>query len=175
MVKKGLLRVVSFPGDVIGYFALFFIWLFLGEMSKLKLDFWVCLKSETWFVRTLYKKYRGTAFCHGGILFVSKEQEALVVKHESVHVEQFEVIQLFCFFGFLVSLGVSVFSHSHYPWIFSLAFWSLSWLLVNLSSAIVALLRDENPYRGSSLEEAAYAIVDEYTRKKEGNVSRGIK
>lgn len=175
MARKIFLRFVCIPGDIVGYLLISLLWLFFGEGIKKYSGFWVQLKPTSWFVRNLYTKWRGTALCHGGILFVSKEQEMVVLKHELVHVEQFEVLQFFCFFLWLFNLFISLITQSNYPWIYSLVFWALSWPFVNLSSSIVALLRNEPVYRGSSLEEAAYAIVEEYTRKKDGYVKRGNK
>lgn len=164
MAKKIVLWFLCAPGDFLGHFVILFFWIFWGEFSSAGSGYWVRLKPASWPVRTWYRGWKGTTFCHGGILCVEHDREKLIVKHESIHIEQFEVIQIFSFIGFIISLGASWLVRSNIPWIFSICFWALSWPIVNICSSIVARLRGENPYKGSSLEEAAYSIVEAYIK-----------
>jgi hypothetical protein len=81
--------------------------------------------------------------------------------------------------GFLIALWVIVrFYAAGYPmawpdWVVVFCIWNLSFPVFVLCSMFVAKLRGEDPYQGSSLEEAAYALTDKWEKDKQGNAPRG--
>jgi hypothetical protein len=78
--------------------------------------------------------------------------------HEHVHVEQFEAAMLrSALVGLVVALGGQT--------TLGLVIWCLGYVLMLVASWVTAILRGEDPYRGSHHEEAAYAIDEVYERK----------
>jgi len=134
---------------------------------------WIELDRKSWFVRTFYQGWGGTTLGHGGWYREGKtkgpEIDTGIERHEHVHVEQFEAsmldsfitgvfVFLSCFFYECTILGI---------WIGGII-WLTGYLRMALSRWIQAWIRGEDMYRGSAHEEAAYAIVEEYERRKRG-------
>lgn len=162
-------------------------WLFLllmcaGWGTKLQWQWgvWFEWKKDSWPVRTWFKNWGGTCIGHGGWLspglLGGPGIDTKTEFHEHTHSEQFEAITIL---GFLMALSiVARFYIAGYPiawpdWIMVFCIWNLSFPVYVLCSMFVAKLRGEDPYKGSSLEESAYALADEWERKKQGDVPRG--
>jgi len=120
---------------------------------------WVELKYRCWPVLTWYKRYGGTTFLHGGMLRFGRK----ALPHELHHVEQGEARMLAGFILGLVSAVIALHSGSSIMHcIFALEVpWLGSWLVGYFASLAQAYLRGEDPYRGSHLEEAAYALTED--------------
>lgn len=77
---------------------------------------------------------------------------SVLQEHEHQHCEQYE---LACFAGTtiaLIALALGV------PWFVAFALWAPAPWLYMLAGFVVAWLRGEDPYKGSSNEESAYAL-----------------
>ncbi len=168
-----LLWVATLPNDIIASILVLFFWAVWGHKLRWIYGVWCELKETSWPVRTWYSEYGGTTFGHGGILGPGysggKGIDTLVERHEDVHVEQHEVAMLVAFLSAGAALAVLL-QHpfSFWTWVLPLAVWCSGWPVYLISSWTVAFLRGEAVYRGSSHEEAAYAMVEKYLNHKEG-------
>ena len=121
---------------------------------------WAELKEHSWPARTWYKRWNGTTLCHGGFISFGKHK---CIPHELHHVEQCEARMLAGFIIGLASAAVTLFFDRN-PWHALIALelpWFGVWPLGYLASLAQAYLRGEDPYYGSHLEEAAYALEDD--------------
>lgn len=118
-------------------------------------------KKGSWPNRTWYAKWGGTTVGHA--IVYNHDQRypgswSEVQRHEHVHVEQFEGV---CASSFLVGLGVGVtvaaLGHPGAGAIIGVVLWWAGYLIMGIGNYAAAWLRGEDPYRGSSHEESAYA------------------
>jgi len=87
--------------------------------------------------------------------------------HEHIHVEQFEVSMLRSFLVGLVA-GIVLVSLGH-PWAalsLFLGIWTTGYLLMGAAGWLVATLRGEEPYWGSTHEESARAQDDDLRERR---------
>jgi hypothetical protein len=109
------------------------------------------LREGSWAARVFYR-WRAVTLGHA-IIYNWGEIEAggwkPVQSHEHRHVEQFEVAMLMSFFAALISLS------SGFVAFFPI--WVSGFLLMVVSSWLVAVIRGENIYSGSMHEEGARA------------------
>jgi hypothetical protein len=85
--------------------------------------------------------------------------------HEHVHVEQAEAAMLTSFL-MAVSAFLVLFFTSAPVWAVCGGLWVLGYVLMAVGGWVVAWFRGEDVYRGSSHEEAAYALTEKYLREK---------
>lgn len=161
----------TFPWDILAWFALLLIRAILGKESTWVEGWWVILREDSFFVKKLYRNYGGTTFGHGGILrgSVNSVATANTLKHELVHVEQFEATML-TGFVITIALTVTLLAMGITPvWWISVALWVLSWPIAYSCAALQAVVRGEPGYKGSTLEESAYALVRDWEKRKSGD------
>jgi hypothetical protein len=106
---------------------------------------WICRKFPTWHATTL----------SGHVVLLahtSADEEALTLRHEAEHVEQFEVLGL-------LGLVVGALLCAVHPAL-GIVVWGLVPVLGYLCGSVIALLYGREWYRGNSLERAAYALAD---------------
>lgn len=168
-----LLWIATLPNDIIALLGVLICWAFWGTKLRWIYGPWCELKQGSWPVRTWYSKWGGTTFGHGGILGPGyaggKGIDTLMERHEDVHVEQHEVAMVMSFSTALITLAALLQSPTTvWTWVVPLVIWSLGSLAYITSSWMVAWFRGESLYRGSSHEEAAYALVEQYIHRKEG-------
>jgi hypothetical protein len=150
--------------DLIAWLAVILLWALWGTRLHWCEGLWFEFKPGSWPMRTWYKKWGGTTFGHGGPLRPGGAGGAgidtAIEKHEHVHVEQYEASMLA---SFLIAIAVAITGS------FALAcsIWVSGGFLYYMCSIIQALLRGENPYTGSHLEESAYSQGWCDWRKKE--------
>jgi hypothetical protein len=152
--------------------------------------FWFELDEKSWFVRKFYQGWGGTTLGHGGWYregkigdektsverrggrnFIVTEQviDTEIEFHEHVHVEQYEAAMLNAFLvGAAVFLGFLIFTHIYAGIILGGGLWFTGYFRMAVSRWLTAWMRGEEVYRGSAHEEAAYALAEEYERKKRG-------
>lgn len=129
------------------------------------------LRAGSWPARSWYVIYRdsdghphtwgGTTLGHAifyGVDQLVTDRWTALQRHEHVHVEQYEACSLAAFIhGTLVGIVVAALGH----WEAGLTLWMLLWwsayLLKGTGGWVAAWLRGEDPYRGSTHEESAYA------------------
>jgi hypothetical protein len=171
-MKKFFLYAVCFPNDVLMLVFLLFSRIFWGKSFYRNQGLWVVLDEKSWLGRTWGSKYSGVCLGHGGLLVATVDE---VVVHELVHLEQHQVSMLKSFLhASVVFIVCAIFSLYQIALITSFVIWATGYLFFLISGWLVALLRSENPYSGSSHEEAAYAIAEDYLRRKDGYASRRI-
>lgn len=176
--RRILTFLVSLPNDLlVGWPAILLVWLFWGEHLRWEGEALVCqLKRTSWPARSWYRikvagKYvqkkdgtwqtwGGTTLGHaifygpGRTLGGAPEFYGPLQRHEHVHVEQLEVIMLHAFI-----VGTSAWLAGADWWI-GAAIWATGYLLMGATGWLVAWLRGEDPYRGATHEESAYAQTD---------------
>lgn len=150
----------TWQADLISFTLTLLIRLMWGRTLFWADGLWTELREYSWPRRTWYKGFGGTTFCHGG--FVSYDMRDRVIPHELHHVEQIEARMLAGFVLGLTSAAITLwFGASNLHAILALEVpWFGSWIVNYLASLAQAYLRGEDPYRGSHLEEAAYALTD---------------
>lgn len=155
----------TWQADLLGLIAVLFIRFLWGSALFWRDGLWVELDPRSWFVRTWYSKWLGTTFSHGGM--VAKGRKAL--RHELHHVEQFESRMLSGFLLGLVSMIVALaYGSPILHCVIALEIqWFGAWLVGYFASLAQAYLRGEDPYLGSHLEEAAYALADDELEEME--------
>jgi hypothetical protein len=92
---------------------------------------------------------------HGGIIIedaTNGPKWSEVEDHESIHVEQFEVL---CFMTTIFT-AINIWKGADPMW--SCGLWISTWLLFVICGTVAAVLRGEDSYRGAAHEEAAYSI-----------------
>ena len=189
-LRYWLLWIPSLPWDIVVFLAVLLIRLFWGCKLEFNEGLWCELKPNSWPTRSWYRykhkgKYSrvprdlqwkygtwftwgGTCLGHGGFYGPGKMGAAgidtLLEYHEHVHVEQSEVAMLT---GFIISLSAFLIL-----WLTSIpaiyvagGMWLFSYVLKSISGWLVAWFRGEDPYWGSSHEEAAYAITEQFDPK----------
>jgi len=169
-----LIWIATFPNDILALLMVLFCWAMWGHKLRWIYGPWCELKEKSWPIRTWYSGYGGTTFGHGGILgpgFAGgKGIDTLMERHEDVHVEQHEVAMVVAFTAAGAILAVLLQQpFSVWTWVLPLVVWCSGWPAYLIASWSVAFLRGESLYRGSSHEEAAYAIVEDYIHNKEGS------
>lgn len=115
------------------------------------------LRPDSWPARTWYKPWGGTTLGHGIFYGAHITKEGVwgrVQVHEHVHVEQFEVAM---FGSFLSGLAAALIGHSIFG---GLAVWWAGYLFMAVCGWLVAIMRGESPYWGSTHEESAYSQTD---------------
>lgn len=161
-----------FPGDIISWLIVLGSWAFWGTKLHWLGGLWFEFKENSWPMRTWYRRWAGTSFGHGGWYAPGRSGstgiDTDVEAHEHVHSEQYEMSMLF---GFISALAVFVYHFAAYGtfivWL-PLAIWTFSGVLLYQCSLATAYMRGEDPYRGSTLEEAAYSLGAEFERKRMG-------
>ena len=149
-----------------------------GGMKLNWLDgLWCEYKEDSWVSAILGKSNLGITLGHGGLyregVSGGEGIDTLVEYHEQeVHVEQYEAAMLT---GWVVAIlaTVAVFVENFYVKAGILgALWVFGWLYHYGATMVQAWLRGEAPYWGSHLEEAAYALTDQYAQKVEKEESK---
>jgi len=183
-----LVYLWTLPNDIIAWLTVLFVWLCWGTKLQWIGGLWCEIKPQSWPAQSWYRIKRangrhilnplskseqygtwrtwgGTCLGHGGFYGPGRTRgpgvDTGVEYHEHVHVEQSEVIMLVMF---LEALGVftylTVTQDIERAAIVGLIIW-LSGIFVNaLCGWIVAWMRGEDPYRGSTHEESAYAQTE---------------
>jgi len=157
----------TFPADIISWFFILLVRLTFGAKLFWIDGLWAELRWRSWPDRVWGKRWAGVTMAHGGI-FASgrsggKGVDTKTELHELVHVEQFEARMLASFVLGLSSVVMLLFagySGATMLWVGG-SIWMVSWPLGYTASLVQAYLRGEDPYEGSYLEEAAYAIVED--------------
>lgn len=108
----------------------------------------VTIDRDSWFRRCIIGRFNGGALAHH--VWVLDGAPGRVMRHEKIHVEQFEVAIIMGLVCGAVSLDLITF----------LILWVLSSPLLVISGWFVAWIRGEDIYRGSMHEESAYALED---------------
>jgi hypothetical protein len=146
------------------------MWLFWGKRLQWNTGLWAVISSKSWFVRKLYGSYAGTTLGHGGFIIEGYEGgegiDTEVEYHEDQHVEQYEFIMLAGLVISAVFALVIFLAGGEVLWLLHGLMWVLSWEIVYLCSLLQAWLRGEKAYKGSALEESAYAQTEAWARKK---------
>lgn len=111
------------------------------------------LKDSSWPKRTWYAKWAATTLLGHAIMIstMPAEETASTLKHEGVHVQQFEI---FGAMGAVVFIQMTAMGY----WELGLLNWTLFPLLGYLLGMLTAVIRGQDAYAGSSLERAASAI-----------------
>jgi len=189
-----LLWITSFPWDIVTLLAVLLIRLFWGKKLEWNEGLWCELKPNSWPTRSWYRyldekgdpilvpkdlredfgkwqTWGGTCLGHGGFFGPGKMGargiDVPVEYHEHVHVEQAEVSMLTSFLVAAVAFLVLWLTPAPL-WAVCAGVWLLGYFLKAFSGWVVAWMRGESPYWGSSHEEAAYALTDQWIREKEG-------
>lgn len=173
-MKKLLLYLICLPNDLAMLLVLVVVRVLWGEtFTKRRSGLWVILDKKSWLGRTWGSQYLGVCLGHGG--FISYPAE-VVLEHELVHLEQHEGAMLKSLIHASVTATIcAIFCSYQIATILFVAIWFTGYILYLVSGWLVALLRGEDSYEGSSHEEAAYAIAEDYLRRKEGkDASRRI-
>lgn len=153
-MKYVILRMATLPADILGWLIVLVLHVLWGARLKIQDGILITmLRANSWPIRSWYKNWGGTTFGHAIMLNPNVQDVDRLLFHEKVHVEQYEVTSLLnlLFAGWLVCMG-------HY--IAAGLLVAFASLFMVLSALIVAWLRNEPPYRGSVLEEAAYDATD---------------
>lgn len=135
----------------------------------------VILRPDSWVAKKWYQGWGGTTFGHGmmyaeGESNPANQPESPVQVHENVHVEQFEGAAVGGFIlGLVTFVVVGCLGHWAAAVQLGMFIWWSSWVVVGIGNIITAWLRGENPYRGASHEEAAYAQEGLYEEGKSAN------
>ena len=194
-IRYWLTYLWTFPWDIPAWFVVLLIWLFWGTKLQWLEGLWCELKPNSWPTRTWYRKrnkngaaeindvedqptlgrwktWGGTTVGHRGFFGPSKSGgegiDTPIEVHEHFHVEQYEAAMLA---GLILSGSVflATFLTGGKPiWVMHIAMWVGFWAFSYSMSALQAWLRGESGYRGSHLEEGAYAIAAEYAKKQHG-------
>jgi hypothetical protein len=135
------------------------------------------LRAASWPVWTWYKPWGATTLGHG-IFYNAGCVEAgkwgRIQTHEHVHVEQFEVAMFGSFFsGALACAILSGLEHPAHAVVTGLTLWWAGYLLMGVGGWLVALMRGEQPYRGSAHEESAYSQADGPPQSEAEGTPRG--
>lgn len=131
----------------------------------------VCeFKEGSWPNRTWFSGWAGVTLGHA-IVYNSGVADpdgwSMIQEHEHVHVEQYEGSSLGYFFhGLWVGTAASFMSPTFGPIIGVVLWWTGPAIMV-FADQLVALMRGEDAYAGSSHEESAYAQADEYQQQKQ--------
>ncbi len=162
-IKYLFLRLLCLPANiVISLPAFVVLQLFLGERWEWRRGTAVIFLKED--MPKWYEGWGGTTLGHVIMArqYEDEIQQEKLILHEFVHVEQFEVG---CLFGAVMGLAA---------WLLFPLIGHWAPLLVSASSAVLftgcamvtAWLRGEGLYRGSSMEEAAYALAGAWEHDK---------
>jgi len=167
-MKKLFLYAVCLPNDIAMVLSLLVVRLLWGSSFLIKNGgLWVVLKENSKFWDEWTLSYSGVCLGHGGIF--ASPVKIISVVHEAVHLEQFEVSMLKSFLSASVAFIVcAILCPYKIALMIFLCVWPFGYLFYLISGWLVAFLRGESPYKGSSHEEAAYAIAEDYLRRKEG-------
>lgn len=167
-----LTYIWTLPYDILTFPLLLLMWLFWGTNLHWNEGVWFEFEVDSWPMRTWYKSWAGTNIGHGGFVASGHSIEAgrldtEVEFHEHVHTEQFECAMLIGFLIQCVLIGYCLFVSISPLWWVSLILWVLSWPITVCCSMLQAFIRGEDSYRGSVLEEAAYALSDRQKKESE--------
>lgn len=158
----------TWPFDLIVWLAWIVLWAAWGEKLRWEDG---CLvfnwKVDSWPARTWYRPWGGTTIGHAifynWYVHVETDTRAFepIQVHEHVHVEQYEGSMLSSLIiGLLVMLTMGF---GHGLWVTGSVLggiiWFLGYLWMGTAGWLTAIARGEDAYRGSSHEEAAYAIA----------------
>lgn len=117
------------------------------------------LKPDSWLRNGLFKGLGGT--CLGLGIILAPDQDAVVLKHEMVHVEQNEAGSVAgLFLGIVMATIVGLVGGGLWGLLpFFLCWLTFPWVAY-LSASLVAILRSEDSsYRGNHMEEAARGVA----------------
>jgi len=186
--------VWTLPWDILAWLGVLLIWLFWGTKLHWQGGLWCELKPNSWPTRTWYrfkvngkhvmndvedqiykgrwKTWGGSTLGHGGFYGPGRSGGAGVDTevefHEHVHVEQFEVAMFFGLLMQLIFVVILLIKGQDPLWIVHGILWTMSWALTYGCAAVQAWFRGESGYKGSTMEEAAYALASEWERTKQG-------
>ena len=150
---RALLYVGTFPTDLVGWLTMVLVRALWGhDLKWVDGVLFVRLKKDSWFERTFYTRWAGTAIGHA-VMLSDRSSTDVTVKHELVHVEQVEANGLL---GLMCGAAAAPAS-----WWLALALWSLMPALAYVLAGCAALLRGESYYRGNHNEEAARAVAND--------------
>lgn len=156
MKKLGFLRYVfTLPADIVAVIMVLVIRVLWGARLNVEHGcITVTLASTSWPMRTWYRGWGGTTFCHAMMFApMTPELRERVMAHELVHVEQIEARMVV---GFL--FGAMVMATGHV--VVGLLAWGMSSILNYWAASLVAVLRGRGPYTGNLYERAAYDRVE---------------
>jgi len=190
-----LTHLWTWPWDLISWFAVLCIWLFWGTKLHWLGGLWCELKKNSWPTRTWYRKkdehgspqmhpiekqvelgmwktWGGSTLGHGGFYGPGRSGgegiDTEVEFHEHVHVEQFEVALWVSFlYACAVFVHNAVAFNAYSYWLCG-AIWLSGFAVFYCCALIQAWLRGESAYKGSTLEEAAYSLAEDWERQKQG-------
>jgi hypothetical protein len=158
---RAFLYIGTFPSDVLMWLAIVIVRALWGRSMRWSHGVVVVhLAHDSWPLNQTkkfggwYAKWGGTAIGHAVMIngAMSGDQIATVMSHELIHVEQFESHGL--------ATIALVLAFAPFTWPLALVVWLVfPWVLYG-AGMLTALLRGEDPYRGSHLEEAAYRGQD---------------
>jgi hypothetical protein len=170
-----LVYFFTLPGDLICWTLVLLIGVFFGDRFVWQNGLWFEISKDSWLYKTFLKEITGGTMGHGGWyrsdLAGEDGIDTKLEFHEHVHVEQYEAVMTAIFvvvFGFFLNGAIRGDISS--VWLMSLVCWAIGGLIGTVSGWFVAILRGEQAYRGSSHEEAAYALEDGF---KEGKGKKG--
>ena len=146
--------------DILTLLAVLFIRLAWGKAFFWREGLWAELREKSWPMRTWYKGWGGSTFCHGGMIAPGRHD---ILPHELVHVEQTEARMLAGLVIGLASAAVSLYYGAGLVQaLIALELpWFGAWMVGYTASLAQAYIRGEDPYKGSHLEEAANALTDD--------------
>lgn len=150
--KLGFLRYVfTLPADLVSVLVVLFIRIAWGARLNVERGcLTVTLASGSWPMRTWYRGWAGTTFCHAIMLApLTPELRKEILDHELVHVEQIEAR---CLSGMLFGIVIAATWHP----VAGVVAWLVSSILNYFAAGVVAVLRGKDFYRGNAFEEAAY-------------------
>lgn len=145
------LYVGTLPTDVVGWLTMLVVRALWGrDLGWVDGVLFVRLLKDSWFERTFYKQWAGTAIGHA-VMISDRTGTETTIRHELVHVEQVEGAGLAGLFCALLVL--------YWSWWVALLLWALMPSVIYVASGCAAVLRGESWYRGNHLEEAARAVA----------------
>lgn len=151
MKKLGFLRYVfTAPTDFISLLIVLAIRAMWGKRLVLEAGCVIVeLDPKSWPMRTWYRGWGGTTFCHAIMLAPLGESRVRVLEHELVHVRQMEGYALL---GLVLAVPLAFAWHP----LAALVAWSVTPLLAYECAGIVAVLRGGSFYTDNANEQAAY-------------------
>jgi hypothetical protein len=166
-----LVYLFTLPGDLICWTFVLLIGGFFGDRFVWQNGLWFEIAKDSWFYKTFLKDITGGTMGHGGWyrsdLIGEDGIDTKLEFHEHVHVEQYEAVMTAIFvvvLGFF--LNGTIRGDISSVWLMSLVYWAIGGLIGAASGWLVAVLRGERAYSGSSHEEAAYALERGFKSEK---------
>jgi hypothetical protein len=159
--------------DLLMWLLVLIVWLFSGTKLHWCDGLWCEVKRGSFLAKTWAVKWAGLTLGHGGIYGPDRSGgdglDTKVELHEHVHVEQYEAAMLAS-----QVIGIAAY-FAGAAWWMCLAIWLLGGAWAYGAALVQAWLRGEEPYRGSHLEESAYAqTLEDSCREAVSQLGRGM-